>query len=269
MPSMEERFRETLDRVMTELGPDAFVCWFYCGAGEKNIKPRVQDIDQAFRSGFKDFYFSVLRNPVPMLLRNPENSVALEIGYGGGRLVYAASYLFKKVIGVDIHQYNDFVLSLLKSRHIGNVCLYQSDGRTLPVDDESVDFVYSFIVFVHLSSPDVLEKYLSEIFRILRPGGITSLYYGRPYSYRTRTSKNAFVKIVYSMIEPLAELFILDLLGNGYRTFPDAEANGVSLMVSRRKMRKLSKELGFQIVSQQNNRNWSQGLIVLMKEEKP
>jgi ubiquinone/menaquinone biosynthesis C-methylase UbiE len=268
MKSMEERFKETLDRVMTELGPDAFTCWFYCGAGEKNIKPRIQDIDQAFRSGFKDFYFSVLRYPVSTLLRNPENSVALEIGYGGGRLVHAASHLFEKVIGVDIHQYSDFVLSLLKSRHVENVYLYQSDGKTLPVDDQSVDFIYSFIVFVHLSSPMVLERYLSEISRILKPGGIASLYYGRPYSYRTRTSKNDLVKIAYSMIEPLAEFFILDLFGNGYRTFPNAEANGVSLMVSRRKMRKISKELGFEIVSQQNNRNWSQGLIVLRKEAK-
>lgn len=143
MKSMEERFRETLDRVMIELGPDAFASWFYCGASEKNIKPRIQDIDHAFRSGFKEFYFSVLRSPVPMLLRDPENSVALEIGYGGGRLVHAASYLFKKVIGVDIHQYSDFVLSLLKSKHVENVSLYQSDGRTLPVDDRSVDFVYT------------------------------------------------------------------------------------------------------------------------------
>jgi len=268
MKSMEERFKETLDRVMNELGPDAFACWFYCGAGEKNIKPRVEDIDQAFRSGFKNFYFSVLRNPVPMLLRDPENGVALEIGYGGGRLVYAASFLFKQVIGVDIHQYGDFVSSLLESRHIENARLYQSDGRTLPVDDESVDFVYSFIVFIHLSSPGVLEKYLSETFRILKPGGIASLYYGRPYSYHTRTSKNALVKMVYSMIEPLAELFILDLFGNGYRTFPNAEANGVSLMVSRRRMRKLSKGLGFEIACQQNNQNWSQGLIVLRKEVK-
>ena len=98
MNTMEERFRETLDRVMNELGPDAFSCWFYCGAGEKNIKPRIQDIDLAFKSGFRDFYLSVLRHPVPMFLRDMENSVALEIGYGGGRLVNAASHLFKKVI---------------------------------------------------------------------------------------------------------------------------------------------------------------------------
>ncbi len=31
---MEDRFRSTLDKVMDKLGPEAFVCWFDCGAGE-------------------------------------------------------------------------------------------------------------------------------------------------------------------------------------------------------------------------------------------
>lgn len=266
MKPMEERFRDTLERVMNELGPDAFACWFYCGAGEKNIKPRKEDAELAFKSGFKDFYFSVLRDPVPVMLRDPENSKALEIGYGGGRLVHAAAHLFSHVIGVDIHQYSDFVLDLLRLRNVENVTLRQTDGKSLPVDDCSVDFVYSFIVFIHLSSPKVLEKYLAEIFRVLKPDGIASLYYGRPYSYRTRASINIFAKKVYSLLEPLAELILLDWLGNGYRSLPDAEANGTSLLVSRRKIRNFSTKLGFEVISQQSNPNWSQGFIVLKKD---
>jgi SAM-dependent methyltransferase len=45
-----------------------------------------------------------------------------------------------------------------------------SDGRTLPVPDESLDLVWSFGTFVHVDEPDV-AAYLSECGRVLRPGG--------------------------------------------------------------------------------------------------
>ncbi len=265
MKTMEDRFRTTISKVLNELGPDAFACWFYYGAGEKNPVPGIQDAEYAFRSGFKEFFYSVTRDPIPQFLKNPEEKVALEIGYGGGRLVHAAAYMFKKVIGVDIHPCQAFVKEMLLTRGVANVELYETDGKSLPVSDHSVDFIWSFIVFVHLSSPEVLERYIDEAFRVLKPGGIASFYYGRPYSYRTKTSRNAFRKICYSLVEPFAELILLDLLQNGYRCFPEAQANGVSLMVSRRKMRYLARKKGFKILSQQSNKNWTQGFMVLQK----
>lgn len=259
MRTMEERFRAKIHEVLNDRGPDAFACWFYSGAGEKI------DSQYAFRSGFKDFFRSVMREPTFKYLRDPEEKVALEIGYGGGRLIHAAAHMFKTVLGVDIHYHRDIVNEMLLTRGIDNVELYETDGKSLPILAQSVDFVYSFIVFIHLSSPQVLEKYIQESYRVLKPGGIASFYYGRPYSRRTRKSQNALTKKFYSLVELLAEFCLLDLSRGGYRTFPEVEANNVSLMVTRRRMRHLVRREGFMILSQQSNENWSQGFIVLQK----
>lgn len=263
--SMEDRFRSTLDKVMDELGPDAFVCWFDCGAGETNIKPKIQDAKYAYKLGFWGFFFSVLRSPVSNLIQSPDSKVALEIGYGGGRLINASARVFKHVIGVDIHTHNKFVAKALKDQGVENVELHTTKGDNLPVGDESIDFIYSFIVFIHLSSPKILETYLSEAYRVLKPGGIASFYYGRPYSYRTNKSKIKFIRKAYSIIEAIAEITILDFFGNGYRYNPDVPANSVSLMVTRKKIRQFTKKLGFNIESQQSKPNLSQGFIVLQK----
>jgi ubiquinone/menaquinone biosynthesis C-methylase UbiE len=262
---MEERYQKTVDRVMKELGPDAFMCWFNCGAGEENLRPRIEDAEYAFRSGFKDFYFAVLQPPVNKLLGQTDDSAAMEIGYGSGRLIHAAAHLFKEVIGVDIHTHEEFVLELLKSKGVNNVVLHRTDGKTLPVNDESVDFVYSIIVFIHLSSPQILEGYLSETYRVLKKSGVASFYYGKPYSYRTRMSKNKIMSAIYSFAELIAEVLLLDLFGDGYRIFPDVQANEVSLMVTRLKMRQLAKKFGFRVVTQKSKKSWSQRLVVLQK----
>ena len=263
--SMEDRFRSTLDKVMDELGPEAFVCWFDCGAGETNIKPKIQDAKYAYKLGFWGFFFSVLRSPVVNFIQTPDSKVALEIGYGGGRLINAAARVFKHVIGVDIHTHNKFVLNALKDQGIENVELHTTEGKNLPVDDQSIDFIYSFIVFVHLSSPKILETYLTESYRVLKKGGIASFYYGRPYSYRTNKSKNKFIQKAYSIIELIAEFLLLDFMGDGYRYNPEVQANSVSLTVTRRKIRQFTKKIGFNIKSQQSNPEWSQGFIVLQK----
>ena len=38
--------------------------------------------------------------------------------------------------------------------------------------DESFDFVYSYAVFQHIPSRDVVLEYMREIRRVLKPGGI-------------------------------------------------------------------------------------------------
>jgi ubiquinone/menaquinone biosynthesis C-methylase UbiE len=52
------------------------------------------------------------------------------------------------------------------------------DGKSLPVEDGAVDFVYSFITLMHLQSFAAFRSYLRETYRVLRPGGLAHLYYG-------------------------------------------------------------------------------------------
>ncbi len=255
MIRMEQRFIQTIHQVYREKGRDAFFGWFN---GDPNNEVALKD-------GFYDFAVTVLRDPVPRFLSNPYEKVALEIGYGGGRLLNAAAHMFREVIGVDIHDLGLVVEEMLRASGLSNFRLCKGSGKEIPIDACSVDFVYSHIVFLHLSGPDVLEAYVNETFRVLKPGGIASFYYGRPFSYRSHTAQSRLVSRLYHAIEPIAETVLLDILGDGYRRKPEGRANTVSLMVTRRKMKGVAKACGFQVVGRQSRRGWMQGHIVLRK----
>lgn len=104
--------------------------------------------------------------------------VAMEIGFGGGRLLMWAARDFERVIGVDIHA--NFALSkqFLRSQGVQNFELIQRD-ELARVPDGSVDFVYSFIVFQHFETLDEVEFYLNHINRVLSGDGIAQIYYGK------------------------------------------------------------------------------------------
>jgi SAM-dependent methyltransferase len=46
------------------------------------------------------------------------------------------------------------------------------------IDNESIDFVYSFIVFQHFSSIEYFYKYFSQIKRIIKPDGVGVIFFG-------------------------------------------------------------------------------------------
>lgn len=100
----------------------------------------------------------------------PEQMRVLEIGCGAGRVTRAFSKMFGEVHGVDvsgemIRQAKD----ALADRP--NAFVYQNNGKDLSVlGDLQFDFAFSTIVFQHIPSRDVIESYVSEVSRLLRPG---------------------------------------------------------------------------------------------------
>jgi SAM-dependent methyltransferase len=127
------------------------------------------------------------------------DTVALEIGAGGGRWT---QYLMgaREVIVVEL---NDEFFSYLEERFresAAKLRFYKtSDYEMGGVDDDSVDFVFSFGTFVHIA-PKGIEQYLGEIRRVLRPGGIASIHYAdrskkffanRPRGYAGFSNMNA------------------------------------------------------------------------------
>ena len=134
--------------------------------------------EQSWQSGCWDFSCHILKPKLVQLLGPPFEKTALEIGYGGGRLLHAACRHFRRAIGVDVHGHRELVASLLAARGITNAELHQTDGRLLPLGDAEVDCVYSFIVLQHLATLDVLRQNLVEVRRVLRPGGAAILYFG-------------------------------------------------------------------------------------------
>lgn len=182
---------------------------------------RSDSVEESLRRGCWDFSVHILTPDVVRNLRDPGSLSALEIGYGGGRLLYAASSFFGEAIGVDVHDEADAVAAMLASLGRDNVRLLRTDGRTLPVPDASVDFVYSFIVLQHLPSLAVLSRYLEETHRALRPGGVAQLYFGRLPGWN-----------------PVRR----------FREIPDAAVNHTSLELAPRFARRLCRGVGFRVV---------------------
>lgn len=99
----------------------------------------------------------------------------LDFGCGAGRLSQALAEHAREVIGVDVS-----APMLEKARELD-----RSEGRCTFVlsedpdlrsfDDDSVDLVYTERVLQHLPRP-VLETYLTEFVRVLRPGGVAVLH---------------------------------------------------------------------------------------------
>jgi len=97
---------------------------------------------------------------------------ALEIGCGPGRLMKPLSAHFGEIHGVDV---SDEMVALARERlhGIAHAHVHVTDGATLAAfADESFNFVYSYAVFQHVPSRDVVWQYLEETRRVLKPGGI-------------------------------------------------------------------------------------------------
>jgi len=80
--------------------------------------------------------------------------------------------LFAEVHAVDISA-EMIALARRNLSDLKNVFFWKNSGCDLsPVADGLVDFAFSFLVFQHIPSRDVIETYVREVHRCLRPGGI-------------------------------------------------------------------------------------------------
>jgi ubiquinone/menaquinone biosynthesis C-methylase UbiE len=104
--------------------------------------------------------------------RLPGRDAALEIGCGPGRLMRPLSRYFGEIHGVDV---SDAMIGLARERlrDVPNAFPQHGSGSDLAMfPDGKFDFVYSYAVFQHIPSRDVVFSYLREAWRVLKPGGI-------------------------------------------------------------------------------------------------
>ncbi len=98
----------------------------------------------------------------------------LEVGCGVGRLIsrFRERISPTKIIGVDIAE-NMIGFARKALADASNVELHVNTGADLSiVTGSTVDFVYSNDVFIHIADVTIVSRYFSEIYRVLRPGGI-------------------------------------------------------------------------------------------------
>ena len=95
------------------------------------------------------------------------NQVFLELGCGVGRETRYFSDVFDKIVAVDVSKN---MIDKAKNRVKGNIDWVICDGKTIPIEDNSVDILYSFIVLQHCPQ-EVVSSYFLDIHRVLKPGG--------------------------------------------------------------------------------------------------
>jgi len=101
--------------------------------------------------------------------KDPSKMNVLEIGCGIGRILIPMGKIFGNVTGIDISS----EMVQLGQKHIENILncqILENNGIDLSeFPDNYFDFCYSFIVFQHIPDKKIVEKYISEVSRVLKP----------------------------------------------------------------------------------------------------
>lgn len=103
--------------------------------------------------------------------RIEEGDAVVDIGCGVGRLTRVIAGRADQVYAIDV---SAEMLAQAKQHnaHLDNVEWIHGDGTTLqPIPDEGADAVVSHVVFQHIPDPKITYGYVSEMGRVLRPGG--------------------------------------------------------------------------------------------------
>lgn len=107
---------------------------------------------------------------------DPKQMRVLEIGCGTGRITRALAKVFGEVYAVDIS--GEMVRQAQNAlRDFPHAHVFQNNGRDLDVvrdglAGQTIDFAFSYIVFQHIPSREVIENYVREVFALLRPGAL-------------------------------------------------------------------------------------------------
>lgn len=220
-------FKEEIDK-QSMISDASFFKWFDNSINE----------GEAFIKGNWDFSYHIIHHASDCI-HKPEEKSALEIGYGGGRLIAAASRFFNNVIGIDVHTQKEIVEKKLSKMGVNNVTLLITDGTKIPIEDNSIDFVYSFIVFQHIEKYEIFKGYLEEIHRVLKNDGLAVIYFGRWYFFSFNRSSRFFL-----LLDQLLEFI---LLRTGFKEI-SARVNCTNLQISKFHAKSLAERIGFKVI---------------------
>lgn len=118
----------------------------------------------------------------------------LEIGIGNGRWAEYLQKVASHLIGVDLVE-SAIEKCTEKFSGFNNISLYKNDGKSLPfIKDNTIDFIWSFDTFVHISPNDVAE-YIKEFKRVMKKDAIGIIHHGKsgnPEGWRSSLTNDMF-----------------------------------------------------------------------------
>jgi SAM-dependent methyltransferase len=104
--------------------------------------------------------------------RTPKEMRVLEIGCGAGRVTRSLARLFGEVHAVDVS--GEMVRQArIAVAEFPTAFVYQNNGMDLSViPAKPFDFAFSCYVFQHIPSREIIQTYVREVRRLLRPGAL-------------------------------------------------------------------------------------------------
>ncbi len=130
-------------------------------------------------------------------------STVLEIGPGAGRWTETLQTIAGRLLIADI---SEKCLAVCKNRFRERTnieyCLIGDEGLRF-AGDGRIDAIWSYDVFVHIN-PTIIDSYLGDVARILRPGGVAVIHHSGTYrteseaslSYRSHIDGRFFARLV-------------------------------------------------------------------------
>lgn len=119
----------------------------------------------------------------------------LEIGPGAGRWTEFLKDVATDLTVVDL---SPQCIEICRERfgEGGNIEYFVTPGTDLSfIDSETIDGIWSFDVFMHISPPDV-SSYLRELARVMKPGGQGVIHHARIHGWHNRVGAADFAQML-------------------------------------------------------------------------
>ena len=166
--SNKEKFERLLERMRRDWDERA------AQDAEHYVYTRDSNSDEDdFEASGRVNYDQMVRPYLPVLLngRSPSCCRVVEIGCGVGRITRSFAEEFLEVHGIDV---SPRMIEQTRSRlrDYPNVILHVGSGKDLGrLPDSYFDLAFSYLVFQHIPSREVIESYIREAARVLKPEG--------------------------------------------------------------------------------------------------
>lgn len=133
----------------------------------KQSKEYFDEVASNWDNMRNDFFSDEVRLVAYKAAHVEEGKIAADIGAGTG---FISEVLLKKNVNVIAVDQSDEMLNLLKDKFSDykNLKCIQGVGENIPLENNSVDYVFANMFLHHVENPDIVIK---EMYRILKSGG--------------------------------------------------------------------------------------------------